>query len=92
MLLPNLPRRHWLVLLCFLSVFICYIDRVNISVAIIPMAAEHGWGLDVQGQVMSSFFVGYLLLQIVGGRLADRVNGRCTVRVVCSLPWRVRCR
>ncbi len=86
LLLPNLPRRHWLVLLCFLSVFICYIDRVNISVAIIPMAAEHGWGMDVQSYVLSSFFVGYLFLQIVGGRLADRFGGK-RVLAVGVLVW-----
>lgn len=34
------PRRFILVGLCFLSTFICYIDRVNMSVAIIPMAEE----------------------------------------------------
>ena len=37
------PRRFTLVGLCFCATFICYIDRVNISVAIIPMSAEFGW-------------------------------------------------
>ena len=77
MLLPaHWPRRHNLVFLSFLAVFVCYIDRVNISVAIIPMAADLGWSMDTQGMVLSSFFVGYLLLQIVGGRLADRFGGK----------------
>jgi len=70
------PRRYALVFLAFLSVFICYIDRVNISVAIIPMAEDLGWNLQTQGIVLSSFFVGYLLLQVVGGRLADRYGGK----------------
>ncbi len=70
------PRRHNLVFLSFLAVFVCYIDRVNISVAIIPMAADLGWSMDTQGLVLSSFFVGYLLLQVVGGRLADRFGGK----------------
>jgi MFS family permease len=70
------PRRHLVVFLSFLSVFVCYIDRVNISVAIIPMAEDLGWSLGTQGTVLSSFFVGYLLLQIVGGRLADRFGGK----------------
>jgi len=70
------PRRHLVVFLAFLSVFVCYIDRVNISVAIIPMAEDLGWSLGTQGTVLSSFFVGYLLLQIVGGRLADRFGGK----------------
>jgi len=77
MLLPaHWPRRHNVVFLSFLAVFVCYIDRVNISVAIIPMAADLGWSMDTQGMVLSSFFVGYLLLQIVGGRLADRFGGK----------------
>ncbi|MBT4854452.1 MAG: MFS transporter, partial [Halieaceae bacterium] len=37
------PKRVHVVGLSFLAVFICYIDRVNISVAIIPMAADLGW-------------------------------------------------
>ena len=75
------PRRYALVFLAFLSVFICYIDRVNISVAIIPMAEDFGWGLQTQGIVLSSFFVGYLLLQVVGGRLADRYGGKLVLGV-----------
>ena len=70
------PKRNGLVFLSFLSVFICYIDRVNMSVAIIPMAQDLGWSMQTQGMVLSSFFVGYLLLQIVGGRLADRFGGK----------------
>lgn len=77
MLLPaSWPRRYVVVFLAFLSVFICYIDRVNISVAIIPMAEDLGWSMQTQGTVLSSFFVGYLLLQVVGGRLADRFGGK----------------
>jgi len=62
--------------LCFAATFICYIDRVNMSVAIIPMADELNWDPSRQGLVLSSFFVGYLLTQIVGGRLADRFGGK----------------
>ncbi len=73
------PRRYTVVLLSFLAVFVCYIDRVNISVAIIPMAADMGWSPELQGRVLSSFFVGYLLLQVIGGRLADRYGGKAVL-------------
>ena len=72
----NLPRRVHVVFLTFAAVFICYIDRVNISVAIIPMAEEFNWGLQTQGMILSSFAVGYILLQVIGGRLADRYGGK----------------
>ncbi|MFW6093954.1 MAG: ACS family MFS transporter [Pseudomonadota bacterium] len=70
------PRRYTVVLLSFLAIFVCYIDRVNISVAIIPMAQDLGWDKQTQGWVLSSFFMGYLLLQVAGGRLADRFGGK----------------
>jgi len=69
-------RRYTVVGLSFFAVFICYIDRVNISVAIIPMSEELGWNRETQGLVLASFFVGYLLLQIIGGLLADRFGGK----------------
>jgi ACS family sodium-dependent inorganic phosphate cotransporter len=64
------------VLLCFFSTFICYIDRVNISVAIIPMAEQFGWSDTQRGIVLSSFFIGYLVTQVLGGWLAGRLGGK----------------
>ena len=75
------PRRFTVVALSFAAVFICYMDRVNISVAIIPMAKELAWDPKTQGYVLSSFFVGYLITQIVGGRLADRFGGKVVLGV-----------
>ena len=69
-------QRHLMVLLSALAVFICYIAQINMSVAIIPLAEEFGWGPQMQGAGLSSFFVGYLLLQIVGGTLADRYGAK----------------
>ena len=57
-MLQSFQQRYWLVSMSALAVFICYIDRVNISVAIIPMAETHGWSPQTQGLVLSSFFGG----------------------------------
>jgi ACS family sodium-dependent inorganic phosphate cotransporter len=67
------------VLLCFFSTFICYIDRVNISVAIIPMAEQFGWTDTQRGLVLSSFFVGYLITQVLGGWLAGKLGGKAVL-------------
>lgn len=72
----GLPKRYVLVALCFLATFICYIDRVNISVAIIPMAEEFGWSGTTKGLVLSSFFIGYMAAMIPTGWLANRIGGR----------------
>jgi ACS family sodium-dependent inorganic phosphate cotransporter len=75
----GLARRHVLVLMCFAAAFICYIDRVNISIAIIPMAEHFGWSATQKGFVLSSFFIGYMLGQIPSGWLANRIGGRWTL-------------
>jgi len=67
--------RYTVVVMCFLATFICYIDRVNISVAIIPMSEDFGWDKITQGYVLSSFYIGYIVVMILGGRLADRFGG-----------------
>ena len=71
-----LPKRYVLVALCFVATFICYIDRVNISVAIIPMAEEYGWSGTTKGMVLSSFFIGYMGAMIPSGWLANRIGGK----------------
>lgn len=68
--------RYSIILMCFAATFVCYIDRVNISVAIIPMAEEFKWDLETQGIILSSFYVGYMIMQVLGGFLADRFGGK----------------
>ncbi|MBF6571562.1 MAG: ACS family MFS transporter [Candidatus Binataceae bacterium] len=70
------PRRYTIVLLFALGTALCYIDRVNISIAIIPLARDRGYGPETQGLVLSAFFWGYIWLQMLGGWLADRYGGK----------------
>ena len=57
------------------AIFVCYADRSNISTAIIPMAKAFSWDKVAEGGVLSAFFYGYGMTQIVGGRAADRFGG-----------------
>tara|TARA_B100000945_G_scaffold78628_1_gene60756 strand:+ start:734 stop:2008 length:1275 start_codon:yes stop_codon:yes gene_type:complete len=72
----NLPYRFKVIFLSFLAVSICYIDRVNISVAIIPMQEQFGWSEFQVGIILSSFYFGYMVTLIVGGYLADKYGGK----------------
>lgn len=78
--------RYTVVALCLCATLVCYIDRVNISVAIIPMAKELGWDQTTRGFVLSSFFWGYLATQIAGGWLADRYGGKIVLGLAV-LVW-----
>uniref|UniRef100_A0ACD5YC74 Uncharacterized protein n=1 Tax=Avena sativa TaxID=4498 RepID=A0ACD5YC74_AVESA len=72
----QLPKRWTIVVLCFFSFLLCNMDRVNMSIAILPMSAEYGWSPATVGLIQSSFFWGYLLTQILGGIWADRFGGK----------------
>jgi ACS family sodium-dependent inorganic phosphate cotransporter len=49
-------RRWTIVALCFVAFMLCNMDRVNMSVAILPMSMEKGWTSTTVGLVQSSFF------------------------------------
>ncbi|KXZ55458.1 hypothetical protein GPECTOR_2g1007 [Gonium pectorale] len=73
-------RKRWtVVLLCFVAFVLCNLDRVNMSIAILPMASQFGWDSATMGLVQSSFFWGYLLTQVAGGVLADRLGGKAVL-------------
>ncbi|XP_073152044.1 ascorbate transporter, chloroplastic isoform X1 [Henckelia pumila] len=70
------PKRWVMVLLCFSAFLLCNMDRVNMSIAILPMSKEFNWNSATVGLIQSSFFWGYLLTQIVGGIWADKIGGK----------------
>ena len=84
-----IPKRwqswYTVVLLCSAAVFIAYIDRSNISVASIAMKEQFGWTETTKGYVLSSFFIGYLVLQIASGALANKYGGKIVLGA--SVVW-----
>ena len=71
-----MPTRLKVIGLTILAVFICYIDRVNISITIIPMAQEMGWDYERTGLILTSFYFGYIFTQILGGSLSDKFGAK----------------
>ncbi|CAK9063875.1 Probable anion transporter 4 [Durusdinium trenchii] len=51
-------------------------DKVNMSVAILPMASDFSWDSGEQGLIQSSIFWGYAATQVVGGLLSTRFGGK----------------
>ncbi|KIZ04724.1 putative anion transporter 6 [Monoraphidium neglectum] len=54
---------------------LCNMDKVNMSVAVIPMARDLGWSATDRGLVSSSFFWGYSLTQVPAGWISTRIGG-----------------
>ena len=83
-----IPERFKVIGLTILAVFICYIDRVVISLTIIPMGAELGWSQTEKGIILGSFYAAYMLTQIYGGALSDRIGGK-TVLGIGLIVWSI---
>lgn len=72
----GLPARYRIVGATSLAFVICNMDKVNMSVAILPMASEFGWSAGTAGIIQSSFFWGYAVSQLPGGWLASKLSGK----------------
>src|SRR5579862_1438520 len=72
-------------LLCVMYL-ITYVDRVNIATAATAIQKELGLSNTRLGLALSAFGYPYLLFQIFGGWLGDRVGPRRTL-FICGLIW-----
>ncbi|KAG2690782.1 hypothetical protein I3760_09G205400 [Carya illinoinensis] len=72
----SVPERFKVVALMACVMCLCNADRVVMSVAIVPLAAKHGWSNSFLGIVQSSFLWGYIFSSLVGGALIDRYGGK----------------
>jgi len=54
---------------------LCNLDKVNMSVAVIPLSQKFGWTASDRGMVSAAFFWGYTLTQIPAGYIASVLGG-----------------
>nr|GFA04419.1 probable anion transporter 3, chloroplastic [Tanacetum cinerariifolium] len=60
-----MPERIKVVALMACVMCLCNADRVVMSVAIVPLAAKHGWSSSFLGIVQSSFLWGYIFSSVI---------------------------
>jgi len=73
----NGQKKRWsMVFALFVAFVLCNLDKVNMSVAIVPMSESFGWTATQKGLVASAFFWGYSFTQIPGGWLASKYGGK----------------
>lgn len=75
----------FLLVLCYLALFM---DRSAMSIAGPAMIKHYNWSPSAFGLASSAFFLGYAIVQMPGGRLADRFGGG-RVMVFGALWWGV---
>lgn len=75
----DIPRGRWLRILppIMIVCIISYMDRVNIGFAMAGgMSAELGMTASIAGLAAGIFFIGYLFLQVPGGKFAAKRSGK----------------
>ncbi|MHB1652757.1 MAG: MFS transporter [Desulfitobacteriaceae bacterium] len=68
--------RWWVAVVLFLTWLMSYIDRTLMPMALPFIGKEFNLNPTVMGIVISSFFIGYGLMQIPGGMIADKFGPR----------------
>ena len=81
-------RRYITLLMIFITVVICYVDRANLAVASAHIQEEFGITKAQMGYVFSAFAWLYTLCQIPGGWFLDRVGSRLTY-FIAIFGWSV---
>ncbi|XP_021503040.1 voltage-gated purine nucleotide uniporter SLC17A9 isoform X3 [Meriones unguiculatus] len=67
-----------------LGTCLLYCSRVTMPVCTVAMSQDFGWNKKEAGIVLSSFFWGYCLTQVVGGHLGDRIGGEKVILLSAS--------
>ncbi|OGH84468.1 MAG: hypothetical protein A2488_00315, partial [Candidatus Magasanikbacteria bacterium RIFOXYC12_FULL_32_21b] len=82
-------NKRWIIgTLMFLGIVINYMDRVNISHAILQIKAEFHLSSLQQGIILSSFSWGYVAFMLFGGYLVDKKGSRIMGALSCFL-WSI---
>lgn len=81
-------RRYWVYLLLFLFNFVCYLDRINMSVAGKPVAQEFALSPVALGYLFSSFLWAYVVMMLPSGHLVDRL-GAHRMAAIGATVWSV---
>lgn len=72
--------------LLYIGWCISYIDRAAINISLASIAKEFSLNPAAMGMVLSTFFIGYAVMQLPGGWLADKFGSKKVI-VVALLFW-----
>jgi MFS family permease len=72
------------VVVFFAGSVLLWADRTNFSVAAAAWAKEFGWTPATIGMMLSAFSLGYLILQPIGGWIADKAGARRTLAALMA--------
>lgn len=78
--------KYLVFVLLYVGWCVSYIDRAAINIALASIGKEFSLNPSVMGMVLSVFFVGYALMQLPGGWLADKFGSKKVI-IISLLAW-----
>jgi sugar phosphate permease len=86
----TIPNKRWtrIVATAFLMYSISFMDRINLGFGFAGMQHDLGFSATISGLAGSVFFLGYFLLQIPGGRVAERAGAKRII-TIAMIFWSV---
>ncbi len=60
----------------FLGYTMIYIDKLSISISLVPMSKDLGITPSQKGMIMSAFFLGYAIMQVPMGFLNTKIGSK----------------
>lgn len=80
------PNSKMILAILFVGWIVSYIDRTVISLSLIQIGDDLSLEATALGIILSCFFMGYALMQIPGGWLADKFGSRKVI-IIAILFW-----
>uniref|UniRef100_A0A915ELH3 Major facilitator superfamily (MFS) profile domain-containing protein n=1 Tax=Ditylenchus dipsaci TaxID=166011 RepID=A0A915ELH3_9BILA len=72
----------------FMGTCTLYASRVALPICAVAMAQEYGWNKTDSGTIMSCFFWGYAITQVIAGGIADLIGGE-KILTYTTLIWSI---
>ena len=71
-------RFNWMIIF-FFGMILLFCVRVSMPICLPAISKELSWNKEVSGMVLSSFYCGYLISNMIGGYLADKIGGEIVI-------------
>ncbi|KMO85532.1 MFS transporter [Megasphaera cerevisiae DSM 20462] len=81
-------NKYWTLFMLYMGFCIAYVDRTAINISLSAIGQEFQLTPATLGIVLSSFFVGYTIMQLPGGYLADKIGSKKVIMMALTF-WSV---
>lgn len=81
-------NKYWSLCMLYLGFCVAYIDRTAINISLSAIGQEFEVSPATLGIVLSAFFIGYTVMQVPGGMIADKLGSKKVIMISLAF-WSV---